>query len=72
MSKVPEKYISDISISIDLESFDSLNIDIEVELTLSPLCKNANAEEIAEGSVKAAFDAVEKYLREIDSKPIEA
>ncbi|MEM1607490.1 MAG: DUF3194 domain-containing protein [Candidatus Bathyarchaeia archaeon] len=62
MSKVPKEYVSDIYISVDLESSDSLNIDVEVELTLSPLCKNVNVDEIAKGSVKAAFDAVEKYL----------
>lgn len=65
MSKVPKEYISDASISVDLESLDSLSIDIEVELRLSPLCKNINADEIAKESVKAAFDAVEKYLGEI-------
>ncbi|MEM1507509.1 MAG: DUF3194 domain-containing protein [Candidatus Bathyarchaeia archaeon] len=65
MSKIPKEYISDASISVDLESLDSLSIDIEVELRLSPLCKNINADEIAKESVKAAFDAVEKYLGEI-------
>lgn len=65
MSKIPKECISDASISVDLESLDSLSIDIEVELRLSPLCKNINADEIAKESVKAAFDAVEKYLGEI-------
>lgn len=67
MSKVPKEFISDVSISVDLESLDSLNIDIEVELMLSPLCKNISSDEIAKESVKAAFDAVEKYLEEIRS-----
>lgn len=70
MSKVPKEYVSDFSISVDLESSDSLNIDIEVELTLSPLCRNMNADKIAKESIDAAFNAIEKYLKEIDSKSI--
>ncbi|MEM3193768.1 MAG: DUF3194 domain-containing protein [Candidatus Bathyarchaeia archaeon] len=67
MSRVPREYISDLSISVDLEGSETLNIDIEVELSLSPFYKGASAEELANGSVKAAFDAIEEYLRKIRS-----
>lgn len=67
MSRVPREYVSDLSISVDLEGSETLNIDVEVEVSLSPLCKGISAEEIANGSVKAAFNAIEEYLRKIRS-----
>jgi hypothetical protein len=67
MSKVPSEYVSDISISVDLEGSESLNVEVDVEVEFSPLCRKINVREIVEGSVKAAFEAVEKYLDEIRS-----
>jgi len=67
MSKVPSEYISDVSISVDLEGSESLNVEVDVEVELSPLYKKVNVKEIVEGSVKAAFDAIEKYLDKIRS-----
>ncbi|MEM1602733.1 MAG: DUF3194 domain-containing protein [Candidatus Bathyarchaeia archaeon] len=70
-SKVPEEYISDLSISVDLEGSDTLNVDIEVELTLSPLCRNVDADDLAKESVRVAFEAIEKYLEEVRSKQLQ-
>lgn len=64
-SKVRREYISDLHISVDLEGHDILNVSVEVEIELSPLCRGINVQEIADGSVKAAFEAIEKYLNEI-------
>lgn len=64
-SRVPKEYISDLSISVDLEGSETLNIDVDVEVRLSPLCKNIDARGLAEGSVRAAFDAIEEYLRRV-------
>jgi len=69
-SRVKREYVSDISISINLENRDFLNVDIEVEIELSPLCRKINAKDLAEGSVKASFEAIEKYLRKIRSAGI--
>lgn len=68
MSKVPSEYVSDLSISIDVESLETLNVDIDIEIELSPIYRKANVEEIAKGSVKAAFDAIERYLENIRSR----
>jgi hypothetical protein len=62
ISKVPSRGISDLTISVDLEETETLNISVDVELKLSALFKDVNAKEIARNSVKAAFEAVEKYL----------
>ncbi|MEM0049807.1 MAG: DUF3194 domain-containing protein [Candidatus Bathyarchaeia archaeon] len=67
-SRVKREYVSDLYISIDLESLDALNVSIEVEINLSPLCKNVDVQEIANGSIKAAFEAIEKYLNKIRSE----
>jgi len=66
-SKVPSEYISNISISVDLEGSESLNVEVDVEAEFSPLYKKVNVKEIVEGSVKAALDAIEKYLDKIRS-----
>lgn len=66
-SKVRREYISDISISIDLEGLESLNVDVEVEVRLSPLCRGLDLQGIIDGSVKAAFEAIERYLKTIRS-----
>ena len=69
MSRVPKEGISDLTIFVDVEEgSEALNVDVDVEVKLSPLYRNLNAEEIAEGSVKAAFKAVEEYLSKIRSK----
>ncbi|MBS7648672.1 MAG: DUF3194 domain-containing protein [Candidatus Bathyarchaeia archaeon] len=67
-SKVPKEHISDLSISIELESEETLSINVDVEVRLSSLYKDINVKEIAESSVKAAFDAVEKHLNKIRLK----
>jgi hypothetical protein len=62
-SKVPKDGILDLTISVDLESLESLNVNVDVEIRLSPLYGNVNVKELAKGSVKAAFEAIEKYLK---------
>ncbi len=64
MSRVPKRGISDLSISVEFEEAEAVNVEVDVEIRLSPLFKNINAKELAEESVKAAFQAVEKSLRE--------
>jgi len=63
MARVPSRGVSDLSISVDLEEAETLNVEVDVEVMLSPLFKNIDVEKLAEESVKAAFEAVEEYLR---------
>jgi len=56
--------ISDLTITVDLEGTETLTVNIDVEVKLSPLSKNINVEDLTRDSVKAAFEAIEKYLRE--------
>jgi hypothetical protein len=66
MSRVPSRGISDLSISVDAEQSETVDVEVDVEIMLSPLFKNINVEELAEESVEAAFEAVEKYVGEIE------
>ena len=63
LSRVPNRGISDLSISVELEEAEAVNVEVDVEIELSPLFKDTDPEELAEESVRAAFEAVEEYLR---------
>ena len=64
VSRVPKRGISDLSISVELEEAETVNVEVDVEIELSPLFRNMNPKKLADASVKAAFEAVEGYLRE--------
>ena len=64
-SRIPERGISDLSISVNSVDSETLNLEIDVEITLSPLFRKVNAKKLAEEAVNAAFKAAEEYLREI-------
>jgi len=64
VSIVSRRGISDLSIIAGLEEAETLNMEVDVEVILSPSLRSTDARRLAEESVKAAFEAVEKYLRE--------
>jgi len=64
-SRIPDRGISDLSISVNSVDSETLNLEIDVEITLSPLFRKVNAKKLAEEAVNAAFKAAEEYLREI-------
>lgn len=66
-SKVPKNGVSDISISVSLENAEVLNVDVDVEVRLSPLYRRINVKDLVEEAVKAAFEAIEKYLKTLSS-----
>lgn len=68
LSKVSEKKISTIDITVDTGGSTPLTVDVEVELTLSPLMKNFNVDKLTKEAVEKAFAAVKEYLRELSCK----
>jgi len=64
VSKVSKRGISDLSIIADLEERETLNLEVDVEVVLSPSLRSIDARRLTVESVKAAFEAAEKYLRE--------
>jgi len=65
LSRVPSRGISDLSISVASDGTETLAVEVEVEISLSPLFRNVDAKKLTEESVEAAFGAIEKHLREI-------
>jgi virulence-associated protein VagC len=66
-SKVPPKKVETLNVSADveLENGKPLTLTVEVDLTLSPLMQNFDAQKLANEAVKEAFVSAEKYLREL-------
>ena len=63
--KIPNHGIHDLSISVNSIDSETLNLEVDVEVTLSPLFRNIDVEKLAEEAINAAFKAAENYLREI-------
>ncbi len=63
-SKVSNQEISDLTISVNLEESEGLNVEVDVDLTLSRMKKPAEEKRLAEEAVKAAFKAIDKYISE--------
>jgi len=68
LSKVPMRRISDFDITVEVEGLKPLNVIVDVNLELSPLMRNYDAEKLVEEAVKKAFNAVDNYLRELSCK----
>lgn len=65
LSKVPSKRIETLNISIETEITKPLTLTVEVEILLSPLMKDFDAQKLADEAMKEAFISAEKYLREL-------
>ena len=64
-SRIPNRGISDLSILVNSIDSETLNLEIDVEITLSPLFRKVDVKKLAEEAVDAAFKAAEDYLREV-------
>jgi len=64
-SRIPDRGISDLSISVNSTDSEALNLEIDVEIILSPLFKKVDVKKLTEEAINAAFKAAEEYLREI-------
>jgi len=71
LSKVPARKISSLDITIDTEGSKPLTVNVEVEVTLSPLMKDFNADGLSKEAVDRAFSAIKEYLRELSCKSTE-
>lgn len=68
LSRVPSRKVSVLNITVDTEGLKPVTVDVEVEITLSPLMKNYDVEKLANEATKQAFRAVEAYLRELSCR----
>ena len=67
-SKVSPRQITELDISIDTEGSKPVTVSVEVELTLSPLTKDYDAEKLAKEATSKAFQAIKEFLSELACK----
>lgn len=65
LSKVSQKRIEALNISVETEGTKPVKITVDVEVLLSPLMKNFDVKKLVDEAVKEAFSSIEKYLREL-------
>jgi len=70
LSKVSPRKISALDISIDTEGTKPVTVNIDVEINLSPLMKNFNAEKLAKEATEKAFASIKEYLSELSCKSL--
>jgi len=68
VSKVPSSRISVLNVTIDTEGTKPVTVNVEVEVKLSPLMKDYDAEKLAKEAAERAFASVEAFLRELACK----
>lgn len=65
LSKVPSRKISTLNITVEIQGRKPITVNVDVEITLSPLMKNYDVTKLTKEATKKAFVSVEKYLREL-------
>jgi hypothetical protein len=68
LSKVPSRKVSVLNIAVDTKGVKPVTMNVEVEITLSPLMENYDVKKLANEATKQAFNSVEAYLRELRCK----
>ena len=67
-SKVSPRKVSELNIYIDTEGAKPVTISVDVEVALSPLMKDYDAEKLAKEATEKAFISIKAYLSEIACK----
>ena len=65
LSKVAQKRIETLNISVEAEGTKPVSLTVDVDIALSPIMKDFDVKALTEEAVKVAFAAAEKYLREL-------
>lgn len=65
LSKVPKREISDLDIAIDISASKLLTVNVDVDLTLSPVAQKVDVDRLVDEAVNAAIKAAETKLREM-------
>ncbi len=67
-SKVSPRKVSELNIFVDTEGTKPVAVNIDVEITLSPLVKDYDAKKLAKEATEKAFEAIKQHLSEIACK----
>jgi hypothetical protein len=65
LSKVPQKRIEILNVSVEAEGTKPVTLAIDVDIALSPIMKDFDVKKLVDETLKDAFAAVENYLREL-------
>jgi predicted dinucleotide-utilizing enzyme len=64
-SKVNQKMVEKLDISVEAEGTKPVNVIVEVDLALSREIKNFDVNALTEEAVKEAFKPIEDYMRKL-------
>ncbi|MFP3984558.1 MAG: DUF3194 domain-containing protein [Candidatus Bathyarchaeia archaeon] len=67
-SKIPQRKISTLDITVETVGSKPVTISVDVDLVLSPLIRKFNVEKLADEATEKAFEAIEGYLRALSCK----
>jgi hypothetical protein len=67
-SKIPQKQISTLNITVDTEGTKPITVNVDIELDLLPKTKGYDVKKLADEATQQAFTSIEKYLRKIACK----
>jgi len=65
LSKIPIHRVSDLNLTVDIQGLKPLTVNVDIEITLSPLMKDYPVEKLAEEAKEKAFSALENHLRKL-------
>lgn len=65
LSKITSKKIETLNISAEVEGTNPTTLTIDIDIALSPLMKDFDAQKLADEAVKEAFKSAEEYLRRL-------
>lgn len=66
LSKVPQKRIETLNVSVETEGAKPMALTVEVDIALSPSMKDFDVQKLADEAVKEAFTSAENYLRKLE------
>lgn len=62
-SKIQKKNVEALTVCAEVEGTKPVNLNVDVDISLSPSMESFNVQKLANEAVREAFKAVEKYLR---------
>lgn len=68
LSKVSSSRIVTLDVTVDAQGTKPLDVNVDVNLVLSPLMKDFDVQSLAKEATNQAFQHIEEYLRELKSK----
>lgn len=68
LSKVPPRRVSVLNVTVDTKGRKPITVNVDVEVTLSPLMKDYNVKKLTREATKMAFASIERHLRGLACK----